>query len=254
MNRYVLEYCNIGKPYLLLRRPAFAETEREVLLPLEAHQLEDGALKEPQEIAATLAESLKGSGLVSVEVYLRSSQIYKTVLSLPVMNRIAAERLYRKEQAERALPIQSRSDECACRRYLAVRQVRRHPLGTVFQTYELPQSAVRSVRTLVRLLGARCNCVKPFGFYLQKTLPYDCTYAFFYIRRDSCTFLVMEGKQPVTMVDFAFSSQQELKSRLLPMLSRYEFEHGELTYYRMDADCPIDFSAFGLSLLGKETP
>ncbi len=252
MNRCILEFCNVGKPYLRLRLPADVGAEREVLLNLKAHQLEDGALKEPQELAAIFAEKLKGRRLPPVEVELRSAQIYKTVLSLPVMNRISAARLYRKEQREKELRGQFRQAERPCRPYTAMRRVWRHPLGTVFHTYYLPQRTVRSVKMLVRLLGARCRCVEPFGFYLQKTLPYSCSYACVYIRGNSCTFLSTEGKQLVTVVDFAFSSQQELKRRLLLLIARHEFEYGALKHCCIDADCPVDFSAFGLSLLNKE--
>lgn len=148
----------------------------------------------------------------------------------------------------------SRKDERQCRRYTAVHKVWRHSLGTVFDTYYLPQETVRSLRTLVRLLGSHCRCMEPFGFLLQKTLPYTCAYGGIYIRGDSCTFLSTDEKRQVMTVDFAFSSQEELTRRLLLLMTRYELEHGALTHCHVDADRTVDLSVFGLSDLSREAP
>lgn len=252
MNCCILEYCNVGKPYLRFRLPLPDGAEREVLLELEAHQLEDGALKNPQELAAMLAERLERRKLPPVEVRLRSAQIYKTVLSLPMMNRVCSEKLYKKERREQELRVQSLQTECSGRRYLAVRRVWRHALGTVFHTYYLPQETVHSVQTLLRLLGTRCRCVEPFGLEMQRALSDSGAEASVYIRGDSCTFVSMDGKQPVTMADFAFSSHEELKRRLLMLMTRHELEHGALTNYCLDADCSVDLSEFGLSPWKRE--
>lgn len=255
MNHCILEYCNFGMPYIKLILPATAtSSEKNLHLKLENRLLSNGALNDPKEIAELIRSMLDGKTLPPAEIYLRSEQTYKTILSFPVMNRFSASKLYKKEQKEKMLRDQDKKQALQCPHYTTVCNVFRHSFGNVFNTYHIPQQVVDSLKMLLNHLGARLAGVYPYGFYLQKTLPYSCDYVYFYIRNNTCTLISVVDRQLVTAIDFAFSSVDDLKRQLLLIVGKHEFEFEQrvIVSYGVDADIPLELSDTGLSYLGKE--
>jgi hypothetical protein len=154
------------------------------------------------------------------------------------MGRLKANALFAKAQkATKANP-----------NYTTASNVFHHPLGYIFNTYFMPKRVFDAFKKLAKLLGTKICAVEPFGFHLKKTLNYGGTYAYFYVFRKVCTWLLVVNKSLVSVYDFEFENERDLISQFLCVISKHEFEfaHKKIQRFPVDADEEIQID-LGLS-------
>jgi hypothetical protein len=227
-NICIFKYCNYGKGYFEVRIPKTKdEPASEITIELDDYLLENGVIKNIDSIADKIKEKINFKKKLPVVLLLRCEETYKTILSLPMMNKYKAKSLYRKEQKAKKVN----------NSYVKKSNYFQHSLGYIFNTYYMPKDVINSFKKLAKMLGTRIISVEPFGFYLKKLLPYE-NYVYFYIRRKVCTLFLVVNKELVSVYDFEFKTKKDIVNQFLLVMSKHEFEFERklIQYYGIDSD------------------
>ena len=227
-NICIFKYCNYGKGYFEVRIPKTKEEPAiEITIELDDYLLENGVIKNIDSIADKIKEKINFIKKLPVVLLLRCEETYKTILSLPMMNKYKAKSLYRKEQ-------KAKKNNNS---YVKKSNYFQHSLGYIFNTYYMPKDVINSFKKLAKMLGTRIISVEPFGFYLKKMLPYE-NYVYFYIRRKVCTLFLVVNKELVSVYDFEFKTKKDIINQFLLVMSKHEFEFERklIQYYGIDSD------------------
>ena len=238
-NTCTLEYCNYQSGYLKLYIPADKKsTTRNLMIELDDYLMENGIPKNMEAIADRIKHEVGSQKIPPITLLLRCEETYKSVFTLPTMNRLKANAMYAKEQkASKVNP-----------NYVTASNVFQHSLGYIFNTYFMPKHVFDAFKKLAKLLGTKIRVVQPFGFQLKKTLNYGGTYAYFYIFNKVCTMLLVANKSLVSVYDFPFESEKDIVSQFLLVISKHEFEfaHKKIQRFHVDSDEEINID-LGLS-------
>lgn len=227
-NICIFKYCNYGKGYFQVKIPKTKEEPAsEINIELDDYLLENGVIKNIDSIADKIKEKVTFKKKLPVVLLLRCEETYKTILSLPMMNKYKARSLYRKEQ-------KAKKNNNS---YVKKSNYFQHSLGYIFNTYYMPKDVINSFKKLAKMLGTRIISVEPFGFYLKKLLPYE-NYVYFYIRRKVCTLFLVVNKELVSVYDFEFKTKKDIVNQFLLVMSKHEFEFERklIQYYGIDSD------------------
>lgn len=227
-NICIFKYCNYGKGYFEVRIPKTKdEPASEITIELDDYLLENGVIKNIDSIADKIKEKINFKKKLPVVLLLRCEETYKTILSLPMMNKYKARSLYKKEQKAKKVN----------NNYVKKSNYFQHSLGYIFNTYYMPKDVINSFKKLAKMLGTRIISVEPFGFYLKKLLPYE-NYVYFYIRRKVCTLFLVVNKELVSVYDFEFKTKKDIVNQFLLVMSKHEFEFERklIQYYGIDSD------------------
>lgn len=227
-NICIFKYCNYGKGYFQVKIPKTKEEPAsEINIELDDYLLENGVIKNIDSIADKIKEKVNFKKKLPVVLLLRCEETYKTILSLPMMNKYKAKSLYRKEQ-------KAKKNNNS---YVKKSNYFQHSLGYIFNTYYMPKDVINSFKKLAKMLGTRIISVEPFGFYLKKLLPYE-NYVYFYIRRKVCTLFLVVNKELVSVYDFEFKTKKDIVNQFLLVMSKHEFEFERklIQYYGIDSD------------------
>lgn len=227
-NICIFKYCNYGKGYFQVKIPKTKEEPAcEINIELDDYLLENGVIKNIDSIADKIKEKVTFKKKFPVILLLRCEETYKTILSLPMMNKYKARSLYRKEQKAKKTN----------NNYVKKSNYFQHSLGYIFNTYYMPKDVINSFKKLAKMLGTRIISVEPFGFYLKKLLPYE-NYVYFYIRRKVCTLFLVVNKELVSVYDFEFKTKKDIVNQFLLVMSKHEFEFERklIQYYGIDSD------------------
>lgn len=227
-NICIFKYCNYGKGYFQVKIPKTKEEPAsEINIELDDYLLENGVIKNIDSIADKIKEKVNFKKKLPVVLLLRCEETYKTILSLPMMNKYKAKSLYRKEQKAKKTN----------NNYVKKSNYFQHSLGYIFNTYYMPKDVINSFKKLAKMLGTRIISVEPFGFYLKKMLPYE-NYVYFYIRRKVCTLFLVVNKELVSVYDFEFKTKKDIINQFLLVMSKHEFEFERklIQYYGIDSD------------------
>jgi len=227
-NICIFKYCNYGKGYFQIQIPKTKdEPASEITIELDDYLLENGVIKNIDSIADKIKEQVTFKKKFPVVLLLRCEETYKTILSLPMMNKYKARSLYKKEQKAKKV---NNSYEKKSNYF-------QHSLGYIFNTYYMPKDVINSFKKLAKMLGTRIISVEPFGFYLKKMLPYE-NYVYFYIRRKVCTLFLVVNKELVSVYDFEFKTKKDIINQFLLVMSKHEFEFERklIQYYGIDSD------------------
>jgi len=227
-NICIFKYCNYGKGYFQVKIPKTKEEPAsEISIELDDYLLENGVIKNIDSIADKIKEKVTFKKKFPVVLLLRCEETYKTILSLPMMNKYKARSLYKKEQKAKKVN----------NNYVKKSNYFQHSLGYIFNTYYMPKDVINSFKKLAKMLGTRIISVEPFGFYLKKMLPYE-NYVYFYIRRKVCTLFLVVNKELVSVYDFEFKTKKDIVNQFLLVMSKHEFEFERklIQYYGIDSD------------------
>ena len=227
-NICIFKYCNYGKGYFEVKIPKTKEEPAsEINIELDDYLLENGVIKNIDSIADKIKEKINFKKKLPVVLLLRCEETYKTILSLPMMNKYKARSLYKKEQKAKKVN----------NSYVKKSNYFQHSLGYIFNTYYMPKDVINSFKKLAKMLGTRIISVEPFGFYLKKMLPYE-NYVYFYIRRKVCTLFLVVNKELVSVYDFEFKTKKDIINQFLLVMSKHEFEFERklIQYYGIDSD------------------
>ena len=227
-NICIFKYCNYGKGYFQVKIPKTKEEPAsEISIELDDYLLENGVIKNIDSIADKIKEKVTFKKKFPVVLLLRCEETYKTILSLPMMNKYKARSLYKKEQKAKKVN----------NNYVKKSNYFQHSLGYIFNTYYMPKDVINSFKKLAKMLGTRIISVEPFGFYLKKLLPYE-NYVYFYIRRKVCTLFLVVNKELVSVYDFEFKTKKDIINQFLLVMSKHEFEFERklIQYYGIDSD------------------
>ena len=227
-NICIFKYCNYGKGYFEVRIPKTKdEPASEIIIELDDYLLENGVIKNIDSIADKIKEKINFKKKLPVVLLLRCEETYKTILSLPMMNKYKARSLYKKEQKAKKVN----------NSYVKKSNYFQHSLGYIFNTYYMPKDVINSFKKLAKMLGTRIISVEPFGFYLKKMLLYE-NYVYFYIRRKVCTLFLVVNKELVSVYDFEFKTKKDIINQFLLVMSKHEFEFERklIQYYGIDSD------------------
>ena len=227
-NICIFKYCNYGKGYFQVKIPKTKEEPAsEISIELDDYLLENGVIKNIDSIADKIKEKVTFKKKFPVVLLLRCEETYKTILSLPMMNKYKARSLYKKEQKAKKVN----------NNYVKKSNYFQHSLGYIFNTYYMPKDVINSFKKLAKMLGTRIISVEPFGFYLKKMLPYE-NYVYFYIRRKVCTLFLVVNKELVSVYDFEFKTKKDIINQFLLVMSKHEFEFERklIQYYGIDSD------------------
>ena len=105
-NICIFKYCNYGKGYFQIQIPKTKdEPASEITIELDDYLLENGVIKNIDSIADKIKEKVTFKKKFPVVLLLRCEETYKTILSLPMMNKYKARSLYKKNKRLRKLII-----------------------------------------------------------------------------------------------------------------------------------------------------
>ncbi len=233
MSNCIFEYCNYGKGYLRVVMPALnKDPAKELFIELDDYLLENGVIKNAEAMANHIRTELDIHKFPQIELLLRCKETHKSLLSLPVMSKGQAEKLYKREQKARG----------AKEGYVTVSNMCRHSLGYIFSTYYMPMKIIHSFKLIAKVLGTKIAQVLPYGFYLQSTLPYHGDYVYFDIKNDVCTMISVSGKNLLSAYDFTYETVDDIVKQFLLVITKHEFEleHKPITHYGVSAGAPVE--------------
>lgn len=231
-NSLVLEYCDIGKPYLKI---SYCEEDgHEKILDLvdfSEHHLGDDVAAD----AIYIAEMIKNQveDYARIELVLSLSETFKKSFFIPQMNVLKAISLNKKE---------IKKDSAELSSYTVVTKYFKQDLGFSFSNYYIPNITISVFAKAAKILHKKIRDITVTGERLALTLGYKVGYTYFYIRRGACTILLSLGSNVITSFDFAFVDTTDIFRKYISIISKYELRHKAkpIEFYAVDSDIPFD--------------
>lgn len=230
-NKTIFEYSDFQNPFLKVTVFDANGEQNELLIKFSEYELENGTIIDTDSVVARINETF--DKIFPVELLLSCEEIYKSVLSLPKMNRFRAEATYRKQMKD------MQRDE-----YTVIADSYTHSVGCVFNSYFVPNRIVNCLKKIAKDLNARVENVRLFGMFLKEQLNFKQDYVYFYVRENLCRMILVVENRLVTEYDFCFESAQDIKRQFLMVASKheFEFERKKISFYGVDSDIPLELN------------
>ena len=242
-NQLILEFSNFNNAYVkAIAYGKDGKVEKTHTIALDNRCIVDGTIFNEKEFATALKEAFPKPYPITLVVCCQ--EMYKNSLSFPQMPMWQAQIQYRKE-----IKAVTKPD------YTLLTNATKHGGGIGFSSYFIPTRIVDTFKSVAKLVGARFAGVELFGNYLKENLPYTGNYAYMYLRRNTCSMILVVEDHVVTSYDFGYEDPSEIERNFLLVLSKheFEFERQSISRYAIDSDFEYDLEA-GLDRIdGKGT-
>ncbi len=227
-NMMMLEFSNLGQPYLRITAPV----DRDYLsfvIELTEDQLTDGCITDTKAIARIIEKKFPQKYPICLSLACAGN--FRNRYMLPKMSATRARMTYRRERT---------GDKHAADYHIWENSFT-YSGGHVFDRYYFPRKIVDSFQSLASDLGVSLSSVEPVAVDVVRNVDFQGDYAYFYIRRDVCTLLLRDADRLLTSYDFSFDTEDDIRKTFLAVAAKYEMELDKkpITHYGADSDIPF---------------
>lgn len=214
--RVILLYNNIDHPFINLfcyENDSFISKQR---IDLPDYQINDGMIVNQESLVQQIKELCPN--INELYILLSINESFKSVTSLPKMNKGKAKSLYIKDLKE-SFPDYKKSYEIFSVTY-------HHSLGSIFYTYFLPENIVDGFKKIGALLGTRIKGFDLYSRYIfDRCSDKEIKDAVYFVEDDNLgTLVLMYNHTFITGVSFKCTSEEDINKYFMLYIAKHEFE------------------------------